>query len=70
MTLKSDAKFEEKLTLGPKKDMTKLVNFHQTTQKSEDFTLMGYFCPKYMRFELKKYRRAIFHDTSSDVKFV
>ena len=24
---------------------------------------MGYFCPKYMRFELKKYKRAIFHDT-------
>ena len=24
---------------------------------------MGYFCPKYMRFELKKCRRVIFHDT-------
>ena len=24
---------------------------------------MGYFRPKYMRFELKKYREAIFHDT-------
>ena len=70
MTLKSDAKFEEKLNPGSKKDMRNLVNFHQTTQKSKDFTLMGYFCPKYMRFELKKYRRAIFHDTSSDVKFV
>ena len=28
MTLKSDAKFEEKLTLGSKNDMRKLVNFN------------------------------------------
>ena len=62
MTLKSDAKFEEKLNLGSKSDMRNLVNFHPTTQKSENFTLMGYFCPKYMRFELKKYRGVIFHD--------
>ena len=34
-----------------------------TTQKSKNFTSMGYFCPKYMRFELKKYRGVIFHDT-------
>ena len=56
MTLKSDAKFE-------KKDMRNLVNFHPTTQKSKNFTSMGYFCPKYMRYELKKYRGVIFHDT-------
>ena len=63
MTLKSDAKFKEKLTSGFKYDMRNLVNFHPTTQKSENFTSMGYFCPKYMRFELKKYRGVIFHDT-------
>ena len=63
MTLKSDAKFKEKLTCGFKYDMRNLVNFHPTTQKSKNFTLMGYFCPKYMRFELKKYRGVIFHDT-------
>ena len=40
-----------------------LVNFHPTTQKSTNFTLMGYFCPNYMTFELKKYRGVIFHDT-------
>ena len=28
MTLKSDAKFEEKLTLGSKNDMRNLVNFN------------------------------------------
>ena len=62
MTLKSDATFEEKLTLGNKKDLSNLVNFHPTTQKSKDFTLIDYFCPKYMTFELKKYRGLIFHD--------
>ena len=43
--------------------LTNLVNFHPTTRKSENFTPMGYFCPKYVRFELKKYRGVIFHDT-------
>ena len=52
MTRKSDAKFEEKLTCGFKYDMKNLVNFHPATQKSENCTSMGYFCPKYMRFEL------------------
>ena len=59
MTLKSGAKFKEKRTCGFKFDMNDLVNFHPTTQKSE----RDYFCPKYMRFKLKKYRGVIFHDT-------
>ena len=33
-TLKSDAKFEEKLTLGFKKDMRNLVNFNASIGKS------------------------------------
>ena len=57
------AKFKEKLTCGFKYDMRNLVNFHPTTQKFESFTPMGYFCPKYMRFELKKYTGVISHDT-------
>ena len=44
-------------------DMKNLVNLHPTIQKSKNFTRMGYFCPTYRRFELKKYRRVIFHDT-------
>ena len=59
---------KEKLTCGFKYDMRNLVNFHPTTQKSENFTLMGYFCPKYMRFELKNYRGAIFHDIEQECK--
>ena len=62
MALKSDAKFKEKLTCGFKYDMRNLVNFHPTTRKSKNFTLMGYFCPKYEVWA-KKCRGVIFHDT-------
>ena len=34
MTLKSDAKFEEKLTCGFENDMRNLVNFYHSSQKS------------------------------------
>ena len=52
MTLNSDP------TRGFKYHMRNFVNFHQTTQKFKNFTLMGYFCPKY----LEKYSGVIFHD--------
>ena len=68
MTLKSDAKFKEKLIFGFKYDMKKLVNFHQASQKSENFTSMGSFCPKYIRFEPKKYKGVIFHNTEPRCK--
>ena len=63
MTMKSDVKFKEKLTCGFKYDMRNLVSFHPTTQKPKNFTSLGYFCPEYFRFELKKYRGFIFHYT-------
>ena len=68
MTLKSDAKFKEKLTCGFKYDVKGLVNFHPPLKKSESFTSVGYFCPKYMRSELKEYRGVIFHDTEHGCK--
>ena len=34
MTLKSDAKFEEKLTVGPRNGMGNLVNFNASSGKS------------------------------------
>ena len=37
MTLKSDTKIEEKLTLASKNDMWNLVNFYASTCKSENF---------------------------------
>ena len=39
----NDARFKEKLTFIFKYDMRNLVNFHPTTQKSENFTPMGSF---------------------------
>ena len=36
MTLKSDAKFEEKVTLGSKNDMWNFVNFNANSSKSEN----------------------------------
>ena len=47
MALKSDAKFKEKLSYGFKYDIEDLVNFHPTTENYENFTLIGFFCPKY-----------------------
>ena len=63
MTLKSDAKIKEKQTSNFKYDIRNLVNFHPTTQKFENVTLTGCFCPKYKGLRQKKYRRVIFHDT-------
>ena len=42
MTLKSDAKFEEKLTLGSKDDIRNMVNFNVNSGKSEnlDFNVL------------------------------
>ena len=37
MTMKSDAKFEEKLTCGLKNDMRNLAKFHQSTQKCQNW---------------------------------
>ena len=36
MTMKSDAKFEEKRTLGSKNDMKYLANFNASSGKSEN----------------------------------
>ena len=64
MTVESDAKFEEKLALGFKNGMTNLVNFNASSGKSEnlhfDVLLLSI---TYIKFQLKKYRRVISHDT-------
>ena len=36
MTLKSDAKFEEKMTLGSKSDMRNLMNLNASSGKSQN----------------------------------
>ena len=55
--MKSDAKFEEKLTLGSKNDMGYLVNFNASSVKSEnlhfDVILLSIAC----KVSAKKYRK-------------
>ena len=52
MTMKSDAKFEQKLTFGSKNDTRNLVSFNASSGKSGD--LMCYLCLKYIKFQGKK----------------
>ena len=64
MTVESDGKFEEKLALGFKNDMTSVVNLNASSGKSEnlhfDVLLLSI---AYIKFQLKKCRRVISHDT-------
>ena len=46
MALKSDAKFEEKLTCDVKNDIKNFENFYQSTRKSQIRILMGSSYPK------------------------
>ena len=48
MTLKSDAKFEEKL---------------KHSKVSTICTMIGSYCAKYLIFDVKKCRGVVFHDT-------
>ena len=41
MTLKSDAKFEEKITYGLKNDMRNLANLYQSTWKFQNWDFDG-----------------------------
>ena len=46
MTLESDAKFEEKVTCGLENDMRNLANFHQSTQRSQNWGFDGILLSK------------------------
>ena len=54
MTLKSDAKFEEKLIFCFKNDKN-LVDFDLSPQILKIRTLTGSICVKYITFDLNKY---------------
>ena len=69
MTLNRDAKFKEKLIFGFQHDKRNLVNFNPATQKTENFTSMGSFYPKYIRFELKNTEKLPFMTLNNDSKF-
>ena len=46
MTVKSHAKFEEKITFGFKNDMRNLANFHQNTRKCQNWYFHGILLSK------------------------
>ena len=46
MTLKTDAKFEEKLTCGLKNDMRNVGDFHQSIQKCQNWDFDGILLSK------------------------
>ena len=70
MTMKNDTKIEEELTWRFKIDMN-FTNFDPGTWKRSKtfFVLIGSLWPKYILFELQKYRGVIFHDTEELCKF-
>ena len=68
MTLKSDEKFKEKLTLGSENDMRNLLNFNASDGKSENFHFDVLLCQQHIKFQLKKYRGIISHNAEKGSK--
>ena len=62
MTLKSDAKFEEKLICYFKNDKN-FVNFDLSIQNSQNLYFDWFPCANYIMFHLKSYRGVTFHET-------
>ena len=58
MTLKSDAKFEEKLTCGLEND-SNLANFHQSTPKCQNWDFDGILLSKVQKMYLLKISRGV-----------
>ena len=64
MRVENDAKFEENLALGFKNDMMNLVTFNASSGKSENMHFDALLLSiAYIKFQLKKRRRVICHDT-------
>ena len=61
MTLESDAKFEEKMTCGLENNMRNLAIFTRALQSLKIGTLMGFFCPTLLMYELKIYNGVMCH---------
>ena len=67
MSLNINAEFVEKLIFCFKNDKN-LVNLAWALKILKTSTLVGFFCAKYMTFDLKKYRGVIFPDTEESCK--
>ena len=64
MTVESDVKFEEKLAVAFKNDMTHLVNFNANSGKSKNLHFDALLLSiAYIKLQLKKCRRVISHNT-------
>ena len=63
MTLKSDAQFKGKLICGLKKDIRKLVNFHASSRKSENFHFDQILLSKEHKDLDEKVQQSQSHDT-------
>ena len=64
MALKSQAKFEGKLTCGLENDIRNLAKiFIRTLENIKIGIFMGSFCPKYKMHELQTYRGVTSNDT-------
>ena len=57
ITFKNDAKFEEKLACGLENEIRNLVNFHESTQKCQNWD------SKVQMYELKLYWGVSCHDS-------
>ena len=57
MILKSDAKFEEKLTLGSKDDVRNLVNFNVSSDKSKNLHFNALLLPIAYKVSAKKVQK-------------
>ena len=70
MKLKSDAKFEEKLTLGFKNDMrNSVIILMRSVASLKIWTLICYFCRKYIMFAPKKGRELRVIALKNEAKF-
>ena len=68
MRMKSDAKFEEKLTCCFEKDMRNVGNFYQSTRKCQNWNFDGILCPKQKMHEVKIYKGVMCHDNEERYK--
>ena len=62
MALKTDVKFEEKLTCGLKNVMRNSVNFHQSTWKCQKWDLDGILLSKVEMYKPKIYWGVVCYD--------
>ena len=58
MRLTGDAKFKGKLTRGLKNDLSNLVNFHASSQKSENLHFDGLLLSKVFNFLDEKVQKS------------